>query len=37
VEMWDEGNLVQGWLDEHATLTAEVDFVRVTVYRYQFP
>jgi hypothetical protein len=37
VEMWDERNLVQGWLDEHATLTEEAEFVRVTVYRYQFP
>jgi mannosyltransferase len=37
VEMWDERNLVQGWLEEHATLTDEVEFVRVTVYRYQLP
>jgi mannosyltransferase len=37
VEMWDDANLVQGWLDEHATLTEEVEFVRVTVYRYQLP
>jgi hypothetical protein len=37
VEMWDERNLVQGWLDEHATLTEEVEFVRVTVYRYELP
>jgi 4-amino-4-deoxy-L-arabinose transferase-like glycosyltransferase len=37
VEMWDERGLVQGWLDEHATRTEEAEFVRVTVYRYQFP
>jgi 4-amino-4-deoxy-L-arabinose transferase-like glycosyltransferase len=37
VEMWDERGLVQGWLDEHATLMEEAEFVRVTVYRYQFP
>ncbi len=33
--MWDERGLVQGWLDEHATLSAEAQFVRVAVYRYE--
>ncbi len=32
--LWDERGLVRGWLDEHATLTDEVEFVRVTLYRY---
>ncbi len=37
VPMWDERNLVQEWLEEHARLTDEAKFVRVEVYRYEFP
>jgi mannosyltransferase len=37
VSMWDERDLVHGWLDEHATLTDEAQFVRVAVYRYELP
>jgi mannosyltransferase len=33
--MWDERNLVQGWLDENATLTDEAQFTRLAVYRYE--
>ena len=32
--MWDERNLVQEWLDEHAQRVAEEHFARVDVYRY---
>jgi mannosyltransferase len=35
--MWDARGLVQGWLDEHATLTDQAEFTRVTVYRYLLP
>jgi hypothetical protein len=34
-ELWDERGLVQGWLDTHASLVDEVQFVRVAVRRYQ--
>jgi hypothetical protein len=37
VSLWDERELVQAWLDEHATLTGEAEFVRVTVRRYELP
>jgi hypothetical protein len=37
VSLWDERELVQAWLDEHATLTDEAEFVRVTVRRYELP
>jgi 4-amino-4-deoxy-L-arabinose transferase-like glycosyltransferase len=33
--LWDERGLVKGWLDGHATLTDEAEFVRVTLYRYE--
>jgi hypothetical protein len=32
--LWDERGLVKDWLDGHGTLTDEVEFVRVTLYRY---
>ena len=35
VSLWDERGLVQGWLDRHASLTDKIDFVRVTLYRYE--
>jgi mannosyltransferase len=35
--LWDERGLVQGWLDDHATLTDEAQFVQVAVYRYTLP
>jgi mannosyltransferase len=35
VSLWDERELVQSWLDDHATLTDEAQFVRVTVRRYE--
>jgi uncharacterized membrane protein len=37
VALWDERDLVKAWLDDHARLTAEMQFVRVAVYRYQLP
>ena len=37
VSLWDERHLVPAWLDDHATLTDEARFVRVTVYRYEMP
>jgi len=37
VSMWDARALVQGWLDEHATLADQAEFTRVTVYRYIMP
>ncbi len=37
VPLWDERGLVQAWLDEHATMTGEAQFVRVAVYRYEVP
>jgi 4-amino-4-deoxy-L-arabinose transferase-like glycosyltransferase len=37
VSLWDERELVQNWLEEHATLTDEAHFVRVTVKRYELP
>ena len=33
--MWDERNLVQTWLDEHAQRVTEEHFARVDVYRYK--
>jgi 4-amino-4-deoxy-L-arabinose transferase-like glycosyltransferase len=36
-ELWDERELVQSWLQEHAIQTDEVHFVRVDVYHYEFP
>ena len=35
VPMWDAGNLVQGWLEEHGQLQEDAHFVRVDVYRYE--
>jgi len=35
--MWDTRGLVQGWLDQRATLADQVDFTRVMVYRYTMP
>ncbi len=37
VALWDERGLVKTWLDDHARLTSEAQFVRVAVYRYQLP
>lgn len=37
VHLWDERGLVQAWLDGHATLTEEAQFVSVTVSRYELP
>ncbi len=37
VSMWDERNLVQQWLNQHAKQTTEAHFHRVDVYRYEFP
>lgn len=37
VPLWDARGLVQSWLDEHATLTAEAEFLRVEVSRYELP
>jgi hypothetical protein len=37
VSLWDERELVQSWLEEHATLTDAAEFVRVTVERYELP
>ncbi len=36
VEMWDKDGLVQAWLGRHAALGEEAEFVRVSVYRYDF-
>jgi len=33
--MWDEGHLVQAWLEEQGQLLDEAHFVRVDVYRYE--
>ncbi|HFD39470.1 MAG TPA: hypothetical protein ENJ31_06440 [Anaerolineae bacterium] len=35
--LWDERDLVHAWLEAHARLTEQADFVRVTVYRYELP
>ncbi len=35
VEMWDERNLVQGWLERTLIRADEAHFTRVDVYRYQ--
>ncbi len=35
VEMWDERNLVQGWLERTFTRADEAHFTRVDVYKYQ--
>lgn len=37
VPMWDERDLVRGWLDEHAARVTEANFHRVDVYRYELP
>jgi uncharacterized membrane protein len=37
VSLWDERNLVQTWLDRHATLTDKAQFVGVTASRYELP
>lgn len=37
VPMWDERNLVQQWLAQHAQRTTKAHFHRVDVYRYEFP
>lgn len=37
VPLWDERGLVQAWLDEHATLTDDAQFVGVAVMRYELP
>lgn len=34
-EMWDSRRLTRAWLDEHAYLVKEANFVRVNVYHYQ--
>jgi 4-amino-4-deoxy-L-arabinose transferase-like glycosyltransferase len=33
-DLWDSRRLVQGWLEEHGTLTDSGEFARVNVYRY---
>ncbi len=35
VSMWDERNLVQGWLEEHGQRENEIALTRVDVYRYR--
>lgn len=35
VEMWDERNLVQGWLERMFTRADEAHFIRVDVYKYR--
>jgi 4-amino-4-deoxy-L-arabinose transferase-like glycosyltransferase len=35
VSMWDERNLVQQWLDQHARRVTGAHFTRVDVYRYE--
>ncbi|MGQ9466548.1 MAG: glycosyltransferase family 39 protein [Anaerolineae bacterium] len=35
VEMWDERNLVQGWMERTFTRADEAHFTRVDVYKYQ--
>ena len=35
VEMWDERNLVQGWLEQTLIRADEAHFTRVDVYKYQ--
>jgi hypothetical protein len=37
VSMWDERNLVQQWLDQHALHVSAAYFTRVDVYRYVLP
>jgi hypothetical protein len=37
VPMWDERDLVHGWLEDHGELADRAEFVRVTVYRYKLP
>jgi hypothetical protein len=37
VAMWDERELVKGWLDERATLLETHSFQGVTLYRYALP
>jgi hypothetical protein len=37
VSMWDERNLVQRWLDEHAQEITVADFALVRVHRYVMP
>ncbi len=37
VGLWDKRGLVKVWLDDHAHLTSEAQFVRVAVYRYELP
>jgi 4-amino-4-deoxy-L-arabinose transferase-like glycosyltransferase len=37
VSMWDERNLVQQWLDQHALHMSVAHFTRVDVYRYVLP
>jgi 4-amino-4-deoxy-L-arabinose transferase-like glycosyltransferase len=34
-DLWDRRGLVQGWLTEHAQLTDEVQFVRVSIFRFE--
>lgn len=37
VPLWDQRELVQDWLEEHAVLTGSVEFTRVQVHRYELP
>lgn len=37
VEMWDERNLVQGWLEASGERQLEAHFARAAVYRYYLP
>jgi uncharacterized membrane protein len=34
-DMWDSRHLTRAWLDKHAYLVKEVNYVRVSVYHYQ--
>jgi hypothetical protein len=34
-DMWDSRHLTRAWLDKHAHLVKEANFVRVSVYHYQ--
>lgn len=36
-DQWDQRHLTRAWLDEHALLLDQANFVRVDVYHYQFP
>lgn len=37
VPLWDERQLVQGWLSQHARTTMRAEFTGVSVFRYELP